>query len=184
MARPPAARSRALAAFVDLVIHHGERAATLAAVASAAGISKGGLLYHFNSKDALVTAVLDRLEELTTEDVAAMRADPDGATAHILATSSAFNSEFEPVYIATVNLAQAGYGQARAALKAADEAWLAAVQDEVDDPAIARAIVLLSDGIYAHAAIHGGPTGHDIAELRTLIHQLRTARHEDEPACP
>jgi AcrR family transcriptional regulator len=34
---------------------------TLDAVAAAAGVSKGGLLYHFPSKDALLRAMVDRL---------------------------------------------------------------------------------------------------------------------------
>ncbi|MPV49150.1 MULTISPECIES: TetR/AcrR family transcriptional regulator [unclassified Pseudactinotalea] len=176
MPRPPTARRRALDAFVDLVVECGERAATLEAVAKAAGISKGGLLYHFGSKDALVTGLIEHLTRLTEEDVAEMRADPDGATAHILRTSAEFDSEFEPAYIAAVNLAQAGYAEARAALAAADEAWREAVLEEVGDEAVARAVVLISDGIYAHAAIHGGPTGHDIAELRGLVAELLEAR--------
>jgi len=178
MARPPAARQRALDAFAHIVVRDGERAAALEAVARAAGISKGGLLYHFGSKEALVAGLLEHLARLTEEDVAEMRADPEGATAHILRTSAQFGSDFEPVYIATVNLAQAGYDEARAALRAADTAWREAVLDEVGDEAVARAIVLLSDGIYAHAAVYGGPTGHDIAELRGLIAQLLAARRD------
>src|SRR5699024_4350908 len=143
-----------------------------------AGISKGGLLYHFGSKDALVAGLLGHLARLTDEDVAQMRADPEGATAHLRRTCSQFDSDFEPLYIAKVNLAQAGYDEARSALRAADEAWLAAVFEEVGDEAVARAIVLISDGIYAHAAVHGGPTGHDIAELRALIAQLLAARRD------
>src|SRR5690606_13182471 len=43
----PAARAKVLDAFVSILLEHGERAATLDAVAAAAGVSKGGLLYHF-----------------------------------------------------------------------------------------------------------------------------------------
>ncbi|MGN6428010.1 MAG: TetR/AcrR family transcriptional regulator, partial [Leifsonia sp.] len=48
------ARDRILDAFEELLAEHSERAATLDAVAAKAGVSKGGLLYHFASKDALV----------------------------------------------------------------------------------------------------------------------------------
>src|SRR5699024_3588223 len=61
MARPPAARSRALDAFARILVSHGERAATLEAVAETAEISKGGLLYHFGSKDELVAGLVERL---------------------------------------------------------------------------------------------------------------------------
>ena len=46
-------RDRILDAFEALVLEHGERAGTLAATAGAAGVSKGGLLYHFGSKAKL-----------------------------------------------------------------------------------------------------------------------------------
>ena len=39
-------------------------------IAEAAGVSKGGLLYHFASKEALETALLERMEQLAREDVA------------------------------------------------------------------------------------------------------------------
>ena len=55
-------RDRILDAFEALVLEHGERAGTLAATAGAAGVSKGGLLYHFGSKAALVEGLADRLE--------------------------------------------------------------------------------------------------------------------------
>lgn len=176
MPRPPSARHRALAAFADILVTSGERSATLEAVATAAGISKGGLLYHFGSKAELAAGLAQLLRELTAVDVTNMEADPEGATAYILRTSAEFNTDFELVYIANVTLAQAGYADSAAALGEADAAWVALVTREVGDPAVARAIVLLSDGIYAHAAIRRGPTGHDVDELRGLIAELLTAR--------
>lgn len=175
MARPPAARSRALDAFARILVSYGERAATLEAVADAAEISKGGLLYHFGSKDELVAGLVERLRELIVEDIAAMNADPQGPTNYILRTSAEFDTDFEQVYIAVVALAQSGHAEARKALDEADAAWVEAVTDELGDEAVARAAVLISDGIYAHAAIQRGPTGHDIDELRGLIAQLVSA---------
>lgn len=176
MARPPAARSRALDAFARILVSHGERAATLEAVAEAAEISKGGLLYHFGSKDELVAGLVERLRELIVEDVAEMNADPQGPTSYILRTSAEFDTEFEQVYIAVVTLAQSGHAEARRALDEADSAWVEAVTEEIGDGAVARAAVLISDGIYAHAAVQRGPTGHDIDELRGLVAELVAAR--------
>ena len=62
MSRPPHAREKVLDAFESLLIAEGERAATMDAIARAAGVSKGGLLYHFASKEALEAALLIRLE--------------------------------------------------------------------------------------------------------------------------
>ncbi|GIH24856.1 hypothetical protein Aph01nite_31660 [Acrocarpospora phusangensis] len=44
-----------------LLADHGVQALTLAAVAERAGVSKGGLLYHFGTKDALVAGMIERL---------------------------------------------------------------------------------------------------------------------------
>ena len=64
--------------YVDLLIRSGERAATLDAVATAAKVSKGGLLYHFSSKKALLEALAERILTLAEEDFAAMEQAPRG----------------------------------------------------------------------------------------------------------
>ena len=56
-------RDRLLDAFEKLLVAGGSRAATLDAVAADAEVSKGGLLYHFHSKDELVEGQLERLRE-------------------------------------------------------------------------------------------------------------------------
>jgi len=57
---PAGARDRILEAADQLVAAQGASNLTLDAVAQAAGLSKGGLLYHFPSKDALLMGMLDR----------------------------------------------------------------------------------------------------------------------------
>ena len=61
-----ATRRRLLDAAAAVVRRDGPRALTLDTVAAQAGLSKGGLLYHFATKDALVDALvqdwLDRFE--------------------------------------------------------------------------------------------------------------------------
>ena len=85
MPRKPVAREKLLTAFEHLVLSEGERAATLDAVAARAGVSKGGLLYHFPHRQALVDAALARCEEMAREDLTRdYRADyeyyaPDGS---------------------------------------------------------------------------------------------------------
>jgi AcrR family transcriptional regulator len=54
------ARKTIIDAAEDLVIGAGVRHLTLDAVAAKAGVSKGGLLYHFPNKQALLNAMLDR----------------------------------------------------------------------------------------------------------------------------
>ncbi len=157
MPPPPAARAKVLHAFASLLVENGERAATIEAVAERAGVSKGGLLYHFGSRDALVDGLLEHLEELTDADVEAMRAASAGPVDYLLRTSTVVDSEFERVYLAVTRLAQGAYPHARAALDAAHDAWTRTVLDEVGDPVVARAVVLISDGLYSHAALTGAP---------------------------
>ena len=87
MPRKPVARDAVLDAFEDLLIEVGERAATLDAVAERAGVSKGGLLYHFPNKEALIAVMLERLDELRRRMLAAMAAAPEGAAAYFIRTS-------------------------------------------------------------------------------------------------
>ena len=77
-------REHILDTYVDLLIRSGERAATLDAVATAAKVSKGGLLYHFSSKKALLEALAERTLTLAEEDFAAMKQAPEGASAYYL----------------------------------------------------------------------------------------------------
>ncbi|GED11834.1 MAG: TetR family transcriptional regulator [Cellulosimicrobium sp.] len=159
MPPPPAARAKVLRAFASLLVEQGERAATLEAVADRAGVSKGGLLYHFGSKAALADGLTEHLRELTAADVETMRAAPAGAVDYLIRTSTLVDTEFELVYLAVSRLAQGSYPRARAALDGAHDAWTRAVLDEVGDPVVANAIVLLSDGLYAHAALSSDVLG-------------------------
>ncbi|WP_198373209.1 TetR/AcrR family transcriptional regulator [Roseomonas rosulenta] len=57
----PDARTRILDAVERIVVARGVAGLTLEAAAREAGVSKGGLLYHFASKEALLTGLLERL---------------------------------------------------------------------------------------------------------------------------
>jgi AcrR family transcriptional regulator len=54
-------RDELLDAAERLLAGQGAQALTLAAVAEEAGVSKGGLLYHFSNKDALIHGMIERL---------------------------------------------------------------------------------------------------------------------------
>ena len=72
MARRTDTRKRLLDAAAAVVRRDGARALTLDAVAAEAGVSKGGLLYHFKTKRDLLDAMLEGwVEEFGTEIAAA-----------------------------------------------------------------------------------------------------------------
>jgi AcrR family transcriptional regulator len=73
------APSRILDASETLIIARGVGGLTLEAAAREAGVSKGGLLYHFASKEALIEALLRRLAAFIAQEFAAcVAAQPEG----------------------------------------------------------------------------------------------------------
>ncbi|QCX26267.1 TetR/AcrR family transcriptional regulator [Nocardioides jishulii] len=172
MPRPPHARDKVLAAYVGLLVE-GERGATMDAVAARAGVSKGGLLYHFPSKDALAEAVLELFAQVSGDDLVAMRSAPEGAAKHFVRTSWQVDHELDPIYRAALRLAQAGHAGALAAIDDLHQQWLAAIEAEVGDPGVARTIMLIGDGLY-HQTSMPGTWSHDTfaAALPDLLAQV------------
>ncbi|MDY0909433.1 TetR/AcrR family transcriptional regulator [Microbacterium sp. CFBP9034] len=156
MSRPPLAREKVLDAFETILIDEGERGATMEATARAAGVSKGGLLYHFGSKDALETAVLDRLRTLVEEDVAAMAASADGPIDYFLRTSVMENDPIDRAILAASRLAQGGSAPAREALRGIRDQWAGVLRAHTKDATALDLVMLVSDGLYFNNALEGG----------------------------
>ena len=76
---PPDMRHRILDAAERLIQAEGVPGLTIARAAAEAGVSKGGLLHHFGSKEALLTALMDRLAGFVRESFdATVAALPEG----------------------------------------------------------------------------------------------------------
>lgn len=174
-------RERILDSFEDILIREGERAATVEAVAAAAEVSKGGLLYHFPSKEAMVDAIGDRLAALVREDLEKMAGDPDGAARYYVRTSIYENSPLDRALVATARLAQQGHSKARDRFAELEDAWLGALIKQLESRAVARAVKLMGDGLYYDAAFFAGdakkrqPAG-DMAELLALVDVIAPRR--------
>ncbi|HSP52491.1 MAG TPA: TetR/AcrR family transcriptional regulator, partial [Cryobacterium sp.] len=151
--RPSPTRDRILDAFAHLLIDQGERAATLDAVAAAAGLSKGGLLYHFGSKDALVEGLLARLDALVVDDIEQIRAAPAGAIDYLIRTSMSEGTSLDQSIGAAVRLAQGAHPLANAALASTRRQWLSVIEEAVGDPDVAEVIMLVSDGLYYESTL-------------------------------
>lgn len=80
--RPPSLieqtrRAQLIDVTLELVAKHGHAATSLTRIAQAAGITKGAVLYHFPSKDAVIAAARDHvLTELVTDVGAAVESSP------------------------------------------------------------------------------------------------------------
>lgn len=153
MSRPPLAREKVLDAFEGILIDSGERSATMDATAKAAGVSKGGLLYHYASKDALEAALLERLDELVDADIERMASAEEGPVAYFLRSSVMHNDPLDRVIIATSRLAQGGSAAAVASLRRVREQWEQFVRPHVRDQAALDLVMLVSDGLYFNNAL-------------------------------
>ncbi|MGN9785656.1 TetR/AcrR family transcriptional regulator [Nonomuraea sp. ZG12] len=84
-------RDELLDAAEDLLCDQGSAALTLSAVADRAGVSKGGLLYHFGTKEALIKAMVERLID-DFDDLMAAQHDDTYTERYIGATLAAVRS--------------------------------------------------------------------------------------------
>ncbi len=58
-----ARKDRLIEVATRLIARNGSRGTSLAEIAAEAGVTQGGLLYHFPTKEAMLNAVLDRRDE-------------------------------------------------------------------------------------------------------------------------
>lgn len=89
--QPEVLRRKLLACTAQLAAEQGINAVTIQAVAAAAGVTKGGLLHHFPSKEKLIEAVFrDQIEQF------------DGAIEALLADDADTHGCFSRAYINVV----------------------------------------------------------------------------------
>lgn len=174
------ARDALLDAYQATLLEEGQRATTLSVVAARAGVSKGGLLYHFASKEALAEGLIARLEALAQEDLVAMREAQDGPSRYYVRTSVWTGGDFDLVFVAVAQLAQESHAGAQEAMRRTRAQWLELIRAEVGEEATARAILLLGDGLYFDAALGGAAEPSDgpsitPAELMPIVDRLLAA---------
>jgi len=164
-------RDRLLDAFEMLLVTGGSRAATLDAVAAEADVSKGGLLYHFHSRDELVEGMLARLREQGAADAEAMRAAPHGPVEFYLETSVSSGSDFDRALVAAARIAQENDQRASAAMADLRDGWFAILREHLGDEALARTIQLIGDGLYFHDTT-GLADPQALTHVRDVLHRL------------
>lgn len=174
------ARERILDAFEDLLIAHGDSPATLEGVAVSAQLTKGGLLYHFRSRSALVAALVKRFEERTREDLVEMTSAPEGAAANYLKVSDYLSS---PLHRSTLAMSQLANSEPTAADALADcrEAELEVITADVCDPVIARLTMLFAEGL-CYQAITTPDASRENAPVIDWFHTHVLAAHAKRSA--
>jgi len=130
-----------------VVRRDGPRALTLDTVAAEAGLSKGGLLYHFATKDALVDALvedwLDRFEAEVVEGVA------KGSWARAYARACAGpRSAAERATDVALLVAVAGDPRALEAVRKRYATWQDRLVADAPDRVDATLVRLAADGLW------------------------------------
>jgi AcrR family transcriptional regulator len=141
-------RTRLLDAAARVLLTTGAEQLTLAAVAAEAGVSKGGLFYHFPTKQALVAGMVDRLVGRFDAALAAAGHAPGAATrAYLDGTVPAEGGL--PGADATTAALLGGLlvdPDALGPLRAAYARWQERLEHDGVDPAVATAVRLAADG--------------------------------------
>jgi AcrR family transcriptional regulator len=174
----PARRDHLLDAAERIVRRDGVGRLTLDAVAAEAGTSKGGLLYHFASRDALITAMVERhVASFGTTLEASMAADPEPPgrwTRAYLRASAPTDEPTESDAAATGLLAAMASNPALAdPLRERYAAWREQIADDGLPEADAMIVSLAADGLWmADLLGFASPSGERRARIMARLLEL------------
>ncbi len=176
--RPDGARERLLDAAERRLLGRGQAGLVLADVARDAGCSKGGLLYHFPSKRALVEGIrermldnFDRVQRELAED------DPDGtgtwSRAYLDSTVTRGGQPADgSAQLMAGLLAQVGSAPEQLApLQERFASWHGRLQEDGLDPETAVIVRLAADGLWLSAML--GLPRPDPALMTRVVERLR-----------
>lgn len=183
MAKKPLEHHEALLdATESVVAQRGAASLTLDAVATAAGVSKGGLLHHFPTKECLIDAVIDRTvgrwRQSLEEAIEAERPGP-GRTARALVnlcladvSTCARPCRNSSAAMLAVLMQQ---GERRTRLHQFYEELTRAVRGEELSSGLGDVVLACVDGLWLHWTTGLVPTdAADIDRLRKCLHQMLT----------
>ena len=172
MSPRPSKKKSLLRAAATVVAERGYSALTLDAVGAATGVSKGGVLYHFPTKEALVVALVEELATgFDAEQVLAHDADPiaPGAWTRAYLTASAAPAKDESEQLAVVALlAAVGYDPSLLApIQGRYRRWVERLGDDGLPEVDSHVVRLAADGLWAADLFGLAPPD---AALRARIH--------------
>lgn len=170
-------RTELLDAALAVVRRDGSQALTLDAVAAQAGVSKGGLLYHFKSKRQLLDAMVTRwMDQWEAEFEAA--AATDGFTAAFVRTSHLGGAGQEERAAEVALLAAlAAEPEVLAGVRERYAAWQDRVESGGSDPVDATVARLAADGLWLADLLGLAPPQGPLREA-VLTRLLELARRD------
>lgn len=164
-------RRRLLDAAATVVRRKGPRALTLETVAAQAGLSKGGLLYHFATKDALVGALVEDWLDRFEAEVVEGTAERGWARAYARACAEPRTAAERATDVALL-VAIAGDPRGLEAVRKRYAAWQDRLVADAPDTVDATLVRLAADGLWFADLLGLAPP---IGQLRQAV----TARLEE-----
>ncbi len=141
-------RERLLEAASAVLLRDGAHAMTLEAVAAQAGVSKGGLLYHFPGKGAILDALVERWDASMEAEVDATRDDRPGGWVRAYLDASATLSEDERRTDIGLLAALAAEPERLGPVRERYARWQQRVEQDAADPVDATVVRLAADGLW------------------------------------
>ena len=181
--RRTAAQTRALilGSAEHVVIRDGVAHLTLDAAAAEAGLSKGGVLYHFPTRDSLVAGMVEAMLERFEHEIAAHLPEPGSADADVpgtyarayVAASLAPSHPGEERLGTALLAAAAAEPDLLAPIQAAAGQWQANLVADGLDPVQATALRLACDGVWLCDLFGLAPPSGDLrAGIGTFLEAL------------
>ncbi len=180
-----ATRRSVLAAAAEIVVRDGASKLTLDAVAERCGLSKGGILHHFSTKDSLITAMIDDVVKGFEADLQRNMQGEQGpgsfARAFLRACLDRNGIVTRTIRVsAGIVAAVAINAQLLAPLRKRYGEWSARLEDDGIDPAIAELVRAAADGLWLGTVLELGSTS---AALRQrMFTKLIELTHLGAPA--
>jgi AcrR family transcriptional regulator len=157
---PEVTRAAILDAAQKRLLEQGPTGLVLDAVAADAGVSKGGLLYHFPSKEALVEGLTARMLAAFDETQAALQERDRSATGawtraylRSTVTETGDPADDSARLLAGLLAAQGGDPARLEAIRERFAAWQERLEDDGIDPVAATIVRLASDGLWLSALL-------------------------------
>ncbi|GAA2275045.1 TetR/AcrR family transcriptional regulator [Nonomuraea roseoviolacea subsp. roseoviolacea] len=178
----PSSRDRLLDAAAEVLLSDGAESLTLEAVAQRAGVSKGGLFYHFPTKQALVRAMVERLVGAFDQALARAGDRPgDFLRAYVEATVPETRASEAPDRVTAALLAGVLVDpEGLEPLRERFAAWQERLTRDGVDPAAATVVRLAVDGWWAVRLLGLGEPDPELhARTRAYLMELITRAAND-----
>jgi len=183
MSRPPHAREAVLAAAEAIVKDIGAANLTFDELVRRSGITRGGIVYHFRTKDALLEALVEHDLEQWRQCVADKRSRTAGPAADLAAYIASSTEPDEDSSRLCVGLLSAASSS-----KALNEPWRryfaqhhAGVNRKRADPVLATLLSLAAEGLFWQETLGLSPLA--TSERHALVQRmLALAATTDRPA--